>query len=225
MVKIAKQLRAWITGLSPLLSSTGQGAQTQETQLNIEVHICNYSTVSGQSTALAEQETATIFERIGVTLAWVTCSVAPREGVRVKEFGDAPPVFVIRLLSKSMADKLRAGADILGSARLPESDSFGVMADVYPDRARGLWHGKEFEVMLGRIIAHELGHLLLGKNGHSAVGIMQARLSSKDAEPAHQVATFFPSEAKRIRAQIIARMAIGSTRQSKRSAALIRRTP
>ena len=225
MVKIAKQIRAWITGLSPLLSLTGQGAQTQETQLNIEVHIYNYSTVSGQSTALAEQETATIFERIGVTLAWVTCSVAPQEGVRMQEFGEAPPVFVIRLLSKSMADKLRAGADILGSARLSENDSFGVMADVYADRARGLAHGKELEVMLGRVIAHELGHLLLGKNVHSAVGIMQARLSSKDAEPVHRVATFFPSEAKRIRAQIIARMAIGSTRQSKRSAALIRRTP
>jgi hypothetical protein len=215
MVKIAKQIRAWIMGLSPLWSLTGQGAQPQETQLNIEVHICNYSTVSVQSTALAEQETATIFERIGVKVAWVTCSVAPREGVRVKEFGDAPPVFLIRLLSKSMADKLRAGADILGSARLSENDSFGVMGDVYADSARGLWHGKEFEVMLGRIIAHELGHLLLGKNGHSAVGIMQARLGRKDAEPAQQVATFFPSEAKRIRGQVIARMATRAS--SKRS--------
>src|SRR5262249_31591965 len=147
-------------------------AQTEKAKLNIEVHICNYSTVSDQRTSLAEQETTTIFERIGVMLAWVTCSVAPQERVRVKKLGEAAPVFVIRIISNSMADKLGAGADIFGSARLPDNDSFGEVADVYPDRARGLWHGKEFEVMLGRIIAHELGHLLLGKNGHSAVGIM-----------------------------------------------------
>jgi hypothetical protein len=66
--------------------------------------------------------------------------------------------------------------------------------------------------MLGRIIAHELGHLLLGQNGHSVVGIMKARWGSRDAEPAHQVAKFFPSEAKKIRAQVLARMASGNTR-------------
>jgi hypothetical protein len=108
MVKIAKQIRAWIMGLIPLWSLTGQGAQTQKTDLSIEVHLYNYSTVSDESTALAEQETAMIFERIGVTLAWVTCSVAPQEGVRVKKFGDAAPLFVIRILSNSMADKMRA---------------------------------------------------------------------------------------------------------------------
>src|ERR1700730_1063962 len=168
MVKIAKQIRAWIMGMSPLWSLTGQGAQTtQKTELSIEVHIYNYSTVSDQSAAVAEQETATIFERIGVTLALVTYSVASRDGVRVKKFGGAAPIFVIRILSNSMADKLSAGADIFGSARLPVDDSFGVVADVYPDRARGLWHGEDFDVMLGRIIAHDLGHLLLGKNGHS----------------------------------------------------------
>lgn len=207
----AMNIRSTITTLAILAAATCAAREAQQ-GLNIEVHICNYSTVSDQSTAVAEQETATIFERIGVTLAWVTCSAAPRDGVRVKEFGDAPPVFIIRILSNSMADKLRAGGGIIGSARLPVDDSFGEVADVYADHARGLWHGKEFDVMLGRIIAHELGHLLLGKTEHSGVGIMKARWGSRDAEPANQGAKFYPSQAKRIRAQIIARMAIGNTR-------------
>jgi hypothetical protein len=77
------------------------------------------------------------------------------------------------------------------------------VANVYADRTRELAHGREFEVILGRVIAHELGHLLLGKNAHSAAGIMQAQRRDQDLGfSRHTAMLFLPREAKRIRANV-----------------------
>ena len=118
---------------------------------------------------------------------------------------DVAPELVLRLLSNSMADKLKVGSDTLGSAHLPNNVRFPIWADVFADRARGLRPGKEFEVILGLVIAHELGHLLLGKHTHSAAGLMQARLGSEEVTRGRQV-TFLPEEAKKIRAGIMDRI-------------------
>ena len=65
----------------------------------------------------------------------------------------------------------------------------------------------------GRVIAHELGHLLIGKNAHSAAGIMHTPWRVRDLEPTREAAmSFLPGEAKRIREQVLSRMSSGSTR-------------
>ena len=90
-----------------------------------------------------------------------------------------------------------------------------MVANVYADRARELADRREFEVILGWVIAHELGHLLLGRNAHSAAGIMRARWRAQDLKPSRQAAMLFlPAEAKRIRAQVLARAGKPRTRDS-----------
>ena len=107
-----------------------------------------------------------------------------------------------------MADNLGVGGDIFGSALLPANEDFGVVANVYADRTRQLADRREFEVILGWVIAHELGHLLLGEHGHAAAGIMHARWRAQDLKPNGQAAMLFlPGEAKKIRAQVRARAA------------------
>jgi len=164
-------------GLSLLLSLAGLAAQPLDSGLKIEVHIYNYSAVSHEMLARAEHESARIFERIGVATIWLDCPLTSQEAVRNRACAlpDAPTRLALRLQSNSMADSLGVGGDIFGSALLPANESFGVVANVYADRTRELADGREFEVILGRVIAHELGHLLLGKNAHSAAGIMHAR--------------------------------------------------
>jgi hypothetical protein len=80
------------------------------------------------------------------------------------------------------------------------------VANVYADRVPKMAYGQEVGVILGRIMAHELGHLLLGKNEHSRAGVMRAEWLSDDRQsrtPALML--FLPGEAKRIRAQVLAR--------------------
>jgi hypothetical protein len=198
------------TGLSLLLSWAGLAAQPPDTGLKIEVHIYNYSKVSHEMLVRAEQESARILERIGVATIWLDCPITSQEAVRNRACAlpDAPTRLTLRLLSNSMADSLGVGGDIFGSALLPANEGFGVVANIYADRTRELADRREFEVILGRVMAHELGHLLLGKNAHSVAGIMHARWRAQDLGLSRQAAMLFlPREAKRIRAQVRARMA------------------
>ena len=56
----------------------------------------------------------------------------------------------------------------------------GYLASVFYARLedfarRGYWNQSETPVILGDVIAHEIGHLLLGTNSHSRTGIMCGR--------------------------------------------------
>lgn len=192
-------------GLSLWLSLVGLGAQPPDAGLKIEVHIYNYSAVPREMLVRAERESARIFDQIGVATIWLDCPVTSQEAVqnRACALPDAPTRLTLRLLSNSMADSLGVGGDIFGSALLPDNEEFGVVANVYADRARALADRREFEVILGCVIAHELGHLLLGKNAHSAAGIMHARWRPQDLGLSrHGALLFLPGEAKRIRTQV-----------------------
>ena len=52
----------------------------------------------------------------------------------------------------------------------------GALATIYIDRVTWLADsaGVDARLVLGRAIAHELGHLLLGTNAHSDAGLMRA---------------------------------------------------
>jgi hypothetical protein len=202
-------------GLSLWLSLVGLGAQPPDAGMQIEVQIYNYSKVPHEMLVRAEQESARIFERIGIATIWLDCPLTSQEAVRNRAHAlpDAPTRLALRFLSNSMADSLGVDGDIFGSALLPAEVGFGVVANVYADRTRELADRREFEVILGWVIAHELGHLLLGEHRHAAAGIMHARWRARELKPNGQAAMLFlPAEAKRIRAHLRARMNVGGSR-------------
>ena len=73
-----------------------------------------------------------------------------------------------------------------------------VLASVYYDHAlrRAKSDDAEFGVpiILGCVIAHELGHLLLGSNGHSDTGIMQPRWEANQVRQLMTGTLLFTSE-------------------------------
>src|SRR5215813_5538893 len=141
----------WFTGLGLLLTLVRLNAQTLATELKIEVHVYNYSGVTGESLIRAEQEAARIFQQAGIAATWLDCPITAEEAKRNRACAlpDAPTRLTLRLLSNSMADGLGISGDIFGSAILPVKDGFGVVANVYADRMRSLATGREFEAILG----------------------------------------------------------------------------
>jgi hypothetical protein len=64
----------------------------------------------------------------------------------------------------------------LGFAAVDLANHDGVLATVYLDRVDALaaQAGADRGELLGRVVAHEIGHLLLGTTRHSSIGLMRA---------------------------------------------------
>src|SRR5262252_2503258 len=199
----------WITAWTLLLSLTGLNSGPKEANLQVEVGVYNHSAVPARMLARAEHEAGRIFERAGVATIWLHCPLTAEEALHNRACAqDVTPRLTLRLLSNSMTEKLQPKSDIFGAARLADNQDSADVADIYADRTRELTKGFDLDVILGRVIANELGHLLLGKSAHSAAGIMHTPWRARDLESAREGAmSFLPAENKRIRAQILARSA------------------
>ncbi len=109
-----------------------------------------------------------------IEVTWRLC--APRGGSVAA--CDAPleeGVRVVRIL-RSPAPAGRHGGLPLGEALIDTQAGRGVLATIYFDRVTALADASRSEVgpLLGRAIAHEMGHLLLASNAHSPHGLMRA---------------------------------------------------
>jgi hypothetical protein len=184
--------------------------EPQKTGLSIDIHIYNYAGISDYALAQAEQETARIYQRVGISMIWRNCPLNEAELARntTCDLPGTPTIITLRLLSNAMAQTFPVGSDTFGFALLPVYGGFGVLANVFADRVRELAADEEVHrVILGHVIAHELGHLLLGEDGHPAgTGIMHVPWKTKELQRAKQgVMYFLPGQTEKIRAQVLAR--------------------
>ena len=72
----------------------------------------------------------------------------------------------------------------LGYALVALEQGRGTLATIYLDRIRSIARrtGVDAGRLIGRAIAHEIGHLLLGTSRHSAAGLMRARWSDREVQ-------------------------------------------
>src|SRR5215831_12944272 len=88
-----------------------------------------------------------------------------------------PTHLFIKILPERLCRKLAFSGKQFGMAEMRGNAGFDTDAGVCFDRVMNLvseWTAP-LPPVLGAIIAHEAGHLLLGENSHSSAGIMRAR--------------------------------------------------
>jgi len=91
-----------------------------------------------------------------------SCNTAPGPGERLVRILNAPAN-----LPPGMGTQL-------GSALVVNGTNKGVLATIYADRIAQVSAGQiNRPLLFGRVIAHELGHLLLGVTAHSNSGLMR----------------------------------------------------
>jgi len=135
----------------------------------ITVLVYNYVRVSPGMLAAAEREANKILGAAGAWATWVDClerPVAP-DSKELCSKGWTAQTPGLRLIPGT--NKFR-GAEY-GYTAIP------VLATIYYEKIARRAHrdnaDPDLPVLLGCVMAHELGHLLLGDPGHSATGIMQ----------------------------------------------------
>ena len=178
-------------------------------RINVRVHIY----VPGPSEILtqAEVEAAEILAKAGVEIIWTNCSPAQAN------LGDAAEC-------NQLLGPTNLGVRILpyfgvfpGTGNRTLGFAVGNFASVSVRRVReeAAELGVQPYEVLGPAIAHEIGHLLLGQQGHSPKGIMRARWRREDYERAPLGAFKFTAEqATVIRDEIAARTQLAAQSQS-----------
>jgi hypothetical protein len=176
--------RVWVDcgcALALAIFVASSALATGEPDLTVSVRVYNYAKVSGGVLGGAEREASRIFTAAGVDTVWVDC---PTSQIQVRSTS-----YQLQEVEAPCPQPV-SGADVdlrilphLAPARHAFSDDmFGFadgssLATVFYGRVEDLAHGydgdeTEIPVILGHVIAHEIGHLLLGSNSHSPAGIM-----------------------------------------------------
>ena len=141
----------------------------------IIVRIYNYAGVGEDFLPRAQQEAAGIFLEVGIRLSWLSCTPT-HEGI-VEEplcHQGAPNVVSLMICPEAMLPKGGLPRGIFGFALMPQPGKPATYARLYFHRLTEVADGRKVRlgVLLGAMMAHEIGHLLLGVNSHSREGIM-----------------------------------------------------
>lgn len=153
-----------------VLALSQETAVAGEWEATIVAQVDDHAEIPPADLIEAESAAAHIYESIGVRVIWVHADVPfddPR-GVRVH----------VRLLSRTMTDrkiaKEKITSDVLG-----EAIAAARCAYVFVDRIPPVvfQFGQPYTRVLGLVIAHEIGHILLPGQGHAESGIMSAHVN------------------------------------------------
>jgi hypothetical protein len=186
-----------------------ENAQKEQpvSKTQITIRIRDYAQADPTVRQHAEQVAGEILEKAGVDTRWIECPVGwSSTGACARPVSTL--VLVVNLLPRSMSDRLRRAGGVLGVAIEASDGKFGYVASIFYDEAKDRAEELQlnFGELLGDVIAHELGHLLLGTNSHSSSGLMSAFWSRNKLRMAAQgYLTFRDAEAKRIYAAMAAR--------------------
>jgi hypothetical protein len=181
--------------MGPAFPATAFASETTNSPA-ITVLVFNFRQAPAETLVKAEKEAGRILEQAGVPVTWRDC---PTGNEPCRKGPDR--VFFLAMMAGPIQNKF---ADtISGYAVLPDH-----LAAVYYDYLPRLPDGKsnknDTALVLGCVIAHELGHLLLGAHGHSVAGIMQAQWGIEQTQRAlMSQLSFLPEEARLMHANTV----------------------
>ena len=144
----------------PAISQEAQQTTAPSPQITISVH--DYADVAPSRLAVAELEAHRIFEQAGLETVWLSC--APKlEKIEPESCSLVDSThLVLKILSAKGNAHMRDREDVLGNALLADNGT-GYYAYAFLDHIETLEQHLGFAV-LGYVLTHEIGHLLLGSN-------------------------------------------------------------
>ncbi len=186
-----------------VMSGVGSAEETAGGQatFRIKTRVYNMAKVKPEVLSGGLSEAATIFHRIGIEIEWAECPCNSLVGAAELHLRVIPTLFPT---ARGIPQRGHLGY-------AAASENGGVLATIFYDRVEDLTLVANPSTVLGYAIAHEMGHLLLGKTlgggrYHSDSGIMRAKWDRKDLKGKTRDGMQFGSDdAKRLRARVAER--------------------
>jgi hypothetical protein len=165
--------RWWVAGTSAALLSLNT-AQARTVPYEMVVRIYNTAGLQGGDVGGGQRVAERIFHRAGIRMQWRQCVPPGGHGA------DRGDVCMEPLQPREVIGRVVAGARyrpgvVFGYALVDNGAHTGTMATIFADRISAAASRVSINgaTLLGRTLAHELGHLLLGTNSHAPHGLMR----------------------------------------------------
>jgi hypothetical protein len=185
--------------LLALLCQASVARPKQADTVRLTVSAFNDAEVPPSVLLTARARAEAVFAEAGIELTWLDCGTPGHWTVSRGCTLVAYPVHLSLRLTKDGAHRTK---DTFGESFLDQR-GWGNYASVYMtalDSSPALGVLSEGE-LLGYVAAHELGHLLLGKDSHSQEGVMRPVWQFEDLQQAARgKLCFTPSQVRRMRA-------------------------
>jgi hypothetical protein len=181
---VLAMLVAWVSPAS---------AQTHR----LTIRLYDFSALDRPVRTSAVEEARAIVADAGVTADWQDCS---RRELCAPEPGD----LVIRVIREPGTSGLEWRRALGYSVVDPMADT-GTLATIYVNRVEDSARhaGVDVGLLLGRAVAHEVGHLILRTNDHGAQGLMRATWTEVEiSRNTHDDWIFAAPERRQIRAAL-----------------------
>jgi hypothetical protein len=186
-----------------LVTSTATAAEILRPRLIVRTYPA--SEMRAADWQMARREAAALLDAAGIETEWIECGTAPRCQRPLTR--DEVAVRLVRLRTPPSSRALPLGESLID----PQQGS-GTLATIYLDRVEWLARagGTEPATVLGRAIAHELAHLLVGTHEHGT-GLMRPLWTENELRRGWPVDwQFAPADAARMQAGARRRAALAN---------------
>jgi len=206
MFKVARYVLLFAAITSSLVAQPA-GSELPE----ITVRLYNYAGAPQDTISSAQRQATQTLLRAGVRLLWLQCTLNEQGSAEDRRCHQVrgPAAIWLRICPAEMMPKGGLPPGVFGFSLMPEQGP-AMTAWVYYHRLEELADRIEFrkDLLLGSMMAHELGHLLLGVNSHSTKGIMSLPWERETLQCALQGKLRFTSE-QAVKIQFEARRRLG----------------
>ena len=153
-------------GVIAITATCGTARAHDVSRPRVLLYVEDYAHVPASILAEAEREATRVYQAAGVSLAWVPIGDASQKAWTRR----LQVIILSREMSAQKIELDNVGPRIVGQASYSAGRAY-----IFYDRAVEQAHryAPSVATMIGWVIAHEVGHLLLPGSGHSDVGIMR----------------------------------------------------
>jgi hypothetical protein len=174
----------------------------------ITIRLYEYAQVPAPTLQRAEDDVVRIFRPAGVDVTFVECPLTEKleSSYPACQGAASPSDFVVNIVTTDMTEHLPTSTDGFGFAATCPPGEVSCVAYIFYERVRQLAPNAKVgpSVVLGRVLSHELGHLL--GLVHSESGLMRAEWKRNDFDPDSLPGMVFtPWDCQRIHAEATAR--------------------
>jgi hypothetical protein len=169
-----KQLAICIAGI---LLTMGLARVDAQSPTSLTVRLYNLAGLSPDDVVRAQLAAESILRNAGMDVTTRRCGGSATAGTPLDDCSDriTPSDVIVRIIDAPKYH-LTLGPHVLGVAYVVKGSRAGRLATLYSDRivSAAARVAVEPGTLLGRVLAHEVGHLLLGTNHHGETGLMRA---------------------------------------------------